>query len=124
MAVHRDFNPEPVEAYTVRRFVANAAPKGPHLDDVVLVASEMAANVIRHARTNFRVSLEARYGMLRVEVSNGSSVIPAIEDPTESNRGLRIIDALAQRWGIESTETGKTIWAEFLLQPAATGWEF
>lgn len=84
----------------------------------------MAANVIRHARTKFRVSLEARYGMLRVEVSNGSSVIPAIEDPTESNRGLRIIDALAQRWGIESTETGKTIWAEFLLQPAATGWEF
>jgi len=119
MAVERDFNPYPVEAYAVRRFVRVSAPKGGHLDDVVLVVSEMAANVIRHARTKFRVSLEADAGMLRVEVSDGSSVIPAMEDLTRSGRGLRIIEAVSQRWGIESTDTGKTIWAQFHLQPVA-----
>lgn len=38
-----------------------------------------------------------------------------MEDLTESGRGLRIIEALSHRWGIESLDGGKTVWAEFQL---------
>lgn len=121
MALQRDFYPDPVEASTVRRFVADFVEKGERLDDVVLVVSEMVTNVIRHAHTKFQVVLDAHPGRVRVEVSNGASIIQAMEDLSETHRGLRIIEALADRWGIESTDTGKTIWAEFLLQPQAAG---
>jgi anti-sigma regulatory factor (Ser/Thr protein kinase) len=89
----------------------------PYRDDIVLAASELAANVIRHAKTRFTVRLSAVDEVIRLEVSDGSSIIPAIKDLAESYRGLRMIEAVSEQWGIETTETGKTIWAEFTNTP-------
>jgi anti-sigma regulatory factor (Ser/Thr protein kinase) len=114
MAVQRDFEPEPHSAQAVRRFVEAALPAAPALDDIVLTASEFAANVIRHAQTRFTVRLISGDGRVRVEVADGSSIIPAVEDLSESHRGLRLIDAVAVQWGVDATENGKTVWAEFV----------
>jgi anti-sigma regulatory factor (Ser/Thr protein kinase) len=113
MAMQRDFETEPESAGAVRRFVEEAIPEATHLDDVILAASELAANVIRHAKTGFTVRLIGNEDVIRIEVSDGSSIIPAIEDLTESQRGLRLIEAISEDWGFETTDTGKTIWAEF-----------
>jgi anti-sigma regulatory factor (Ser/Thr protein kinase) len=113
MPLQRDFEPEPHSAQAVRRFVEDALPGAPALDDIVLTASEFAANVIRHAQTRFTVRLIPADDRVRVEVSDGSSIVPAVEDLSESHRGLRMIDAVATQWGVESTEEGKTVWAEF-----------
>jgi anti-sigma regulatory factor (Ser/Thr protein kinase) len=117
MAIQRDFEPEPESARAVRRFVAEAIPGATHLDDVILAASELAANVIRHAETAFTVRLIANENLVRVEVSDGSSIIPALEDLTESHRGLRLIEAISEDWGFEITDNGKTAWAEFTNTP-------
>ena len=112
-AMEKDFEAEPESAAAVRRFVQAAIPEAPILDDVVLAASELAANVIRHAKTEFTVQLIDRTDVIRIEVSDGSSIIPAIEDLTESQRGLRLIEAISENWGFETTDTGKKVWAEF-----------
>jgi anti-sigma regulatory factor (Ser/Thr protein kinase) len=113
MPVQRDFEPEPKSAQAVRRFVEGALAGDPLLDDILLTASEFAANVIRHARTRFTVRLISSDDRVRVEVSDGSSIIPAVEDLSESYRGLRMIDAVSTQWGVDATENGKTVWAEF-----------
>lgn len=110
---NKDFESVPQSARAVRRFVEESLPGGTRRDDIILVASELASNVIRHARTDFSVRLAVEEKLVRLEVWNGSSLIPAVEGLTERKWGLRIIEALADRWGIESTGTGKTVWVEF-----------
>ena len=113
MPVQRDFEPEPESAQAVRRFVEGTLAGDPSLDDILLAASEFAANVIRHARTPFTVRLISADDRVRVEVADGSSIVPAVEDLAESSRGLRMIDAVSTQWGVDVTESGKTVWAEF-----------
>lgn len=113
MAVQRHFEPDLGSAQAVRQFVTEVLPKAPHLSDVVLAASELASNVVRHAKTRFTVRLSVDDDRIRLEVSDGSSIIPAVEELTESQRGLRVIDRVAEHWGFELTETGKIVWAEF-----------
>lgn len=117
MAMQRDFEPDPQSARMVRRFVEETIQPGPPLDDVVLAASELAANVIRHAKTRFTVRLSTDDDVIRLEVSDGSSILPAIEDLAESYRGLRMIESISEGWGVETTASGKTIWAEFTNTP-------
>jgi hypothetical protein len=42
-------------------------------------------------------------------------VAPDAEDNATSGRGLRIVQALADHWGITPTADGKTIWFEIDL---------
>lgn len=113
---HRDFEPRVEAIPEVRSFVRDALAGSPLTDDVALVASELAANVVRHAQTEFTVSLH--FGdLIRLEVADGSSIIPAVEELSESYRGLRLVEAAAQQWGIELTDTGKKVWVEFPSTP-------
>ncbi|MGH8927245.1 MAG: ATP-binding protein [Acidimicrobiia bacterium] len=117
MAMQRDFEPDLQSARAVRRFVREAIPEAIYLDDVILAASELAANVIQHAKTAFTVRLTADDQLVRLEVSDGSSIFPAVKDLAESHRGLRMIEMVTEQWGINTTETGKTVWAEFRNTP-------
>lgn len=117
MKAQRDFDPDLGSPGAVRRFVEENLPVAPQLHDVVLASSELAANVVRHAQTAFTVRLIANEHLVRLEVSDGSSIIPAVEDLTESQRGLRMIEAISEQWGIELNESGKTVWVEFNNEP-------
>lgn len=108
-----DFDAVPESARAVRLFVGDALRGVPRQDDIVLAASELASNVIRHARTEFSVRVAIEGDLCRMEVSDGSSIIPAVEDLSKRRWGLRLIEAVSDRWGIESTDTGKTVWVEF-----------
>ena len=109
----RDFQPDPRSARAVRQFVTDALPESNQLDDIVLTASELASNVIRHAHTPYTVRLELLENLIRLEISDGSSIVPAVKDLTDSPGGLRIVTAASDKWGIEGNLNGKTIWAEF-----------
>jgi hypothetical protein len=55
-----------------------------------------------------------------VEVSDGNltlPVAPAPEHQWTSGGGLRIVDNLADRWGVTSTDAGKTLWFELQIRP-------
>ncbi len=85
----------------------------------VLLASELAANAWRHARTatggERRFHLEAclSAATLRVRVSDSDHAAPALRPATVSDtdgRGLNLIQALAKEWGVTPTPGGKSVW--------------
>ncbi|HEX2154451.1 MAG TPA: ATP-binding protein [Acidimicrobiia bacterium] len=118
LPLERDFDAEPEAVRQVRHFLEGAAERVARLDDIVIVATELASNVVRHARTDFSVRLTTGADLIRLEVSDGSSIVPAVEDLADRKFGLRIVEAAAHRWGIESRPTGKTVWVEFLAHPS------
>ena len=88
----------------------------PICDDARLITSELSANAVLHARTNFGVTLRSDgSGYLRIEVRdhNGHMSSPAAprQDAT-SGRGLLIVGALAASWGTQPDGDGKVVWAE------------
>lgn len=63
------------------------------------------------------------YGV-RVEVSDGDERLPVLrhagdEDEDENGRGLALLDAVVDKWGVDSRrQGGKTVWFE--VAPAVT----
>ncbi|MET9292013.1 ATP-binding protein [Streptomyces sp. NPDC003077] len=88
----------------------------------VQVVAELASNAALHGRVpgrDFRLSLTASADTLRIEVTDARGdalpVVRPLEDG-ESGRGLLIVDALAERWGvIPGPVPRKTVWAELSL---------
>jgi anti-sigma regulatory factor (Ser/Thr protein kinase) len=114
--VHRaTFEPVPESAKAARDFVRGCLPGGAGGpgDVVALLASELATNAIVHARSNFVVWVEVGPHCVRVGVEDASPALPVIRPDGHADtggRGLAIIDALADRWGAESTPKGKRTW--------------
>lgn len=91
------------------------------VDDAVLAASELVANVVLHARTTGTLEIEMgdTRSWLRLAVTDGSSSPPLArlaDGSAESGRGLAILAALSDRWGIEPFVDGKTVWIEIDLE--------
>jgi DNA-binding transcriptional MerR regulator len=50
---------------------------------------------------------------VRIEVSDESDVTPARVQPSEDGGfGLGIVEAMAEQWGVETGDSGKTVWFE------------
>ncbi len=85
--------------------------------DALLLTSEIVTNA---TGVGGGCVLSAWYlpddGSLRVEVHDHSSHVPAVPSRRASSqlsgRGLRIVDALASRWGIDRDADGKSVWFE------------
>jgi anti-sigma regulatory factor (Ser/Thr protein kinase) len=121
MAPQQEFESIPDSVAAVRRLVRDHLPSSTQTDDLVLIASELATNVVNHARTDFAVSIEGS-DPVRLEISDGSSILPAVADLADgSGRGLRIVDTLATRWGVDATPSGKVVWVELGGEDAADG---
>ncbi|BBC96387.1 ATP-binding protein [Streptomyces griseofuscus] len=88
--------------------------------DVRLCATELLTNVIEHVGdgTPVRVRLVAPDGpgRTRVEVTDPDPRrMPALlsaAETAECGRGLVLVAALAERWGVERGPGGKTVWCE------------
>ncbi|MEU5090244.1 ATP-binding SpoIIE family protein phosphatase [Streptomyces sp. NPDC021356] len=94
-------------------------------DEVLVVVSELVTNVVVHAGTHAELTcrLEAETGACVVEVTDhhpsraprdhGHAQEPAYE-PAEYGRGLRLVAALAEEWGITYRSGAKTVWARLI----------
>ena len=114
-AVAADFDPIPESVTRARDLVRGMAGVGDALEAVMTVVSELASNAVRHARTRYRVSLQRRDRVMRVEVTDRGNGVPRVRnpDPLEpGGRGLIIVSAVALRWGVVRGMTDKTVWAE------------
>lgn len=84
-------------------------------DAAELVVSELMANVVQHAGTPVDVHLRIEPATVRVELHDGSSIIPALAaaaNDAERGRGLLIVDVVSRRWSVEATQSGKCVWIE------------
>lgn len=86
------------------------------VDDVVLVASELVGNAITHAAAQgeLDVAWDILGDSVIIRVSDSSQELPKARqpDPTAtSGRGLSIIAALADEWGVLDAACGKQVWA-------------
>jgi anti-sigma regulatory factor (Ser/Thr protein kinase) len=77
-----------------------------------LLVTELVSNVVRHARTSIELDLEWDDDTLRVEVRDGSSILPAVVElgNKDGGYGLRLVEALAHDWGVRPLDHGKAIW--------------
>lgn len=84
-------------------------------EDAALLVTELVVNAVKHAQTDLELRIVHIDGGVRIEVRDGSPSLPARRDATdvaENGRGLRIVDALAFRYGVETEDTGKRVWVE------------
>lgn len=103
----------------VRHFaVSQARELGAMVDFAVLevVVGELAANAAVHQGGSARLDIELRQdGSLEISVFDGSADQPRLvqEDPwnTEGHRGVQLVAALSEEWGVENTAEGKRVWA-------------
>lgn len=85
------------------------------VDDTLLVVEELVANVIDHARTRFQLVVELTGQVLHVAVRDSGGGLPQLRpfDPDAARgRGLQVIEKLAQSWGWDAHERGKTVWVD------------
>ena len=109
----------PEEVGRVRSVLRRFLEDCPAALDVLLCASELAANAVLHSDTagtggTFTVRAELSPGQyVAVEVEDDGG--PWIErDPSPSSgRGLDILGALATDWGVRSAASGRAVWATF-----------
>jgi DNA-binding NarL/FixJ family response regulator len=123
---------------TARRFVRHALQMwGAHqqVEDAVIVVSELVTNAIAHTHTGCELRISRSGGregggggggsqgaVLRIEVNDRGAEIPDVQvlnESREHGRGLHIVAALTNAWGVDTEPDGsKTVWAELIANQA------
>ena len=86
-----------------------------------LVVSELVTNAVTHAETDVRVDVSLSDDALTVSVHDDAPGEPVIQQPSRNNlggRGLAMVAAFAESWGVRRERPGKTVWCR-LAAPAA-----
>jgi len=98
------------------------------LPDTSLIMSELAANAVEHAGTDFIATVTRSSTALHVAVRDGASRFPhpsELRFPDqqipllERGRGLGLVHAIAAAWGAMPTRGGKVVWATVSHFPPA-----
>jgi anti-sigma regulatory factor (Ser/Thr protein kinase) len=108
---------------TARTFVAEALTqwgRTERLEDVRLCTSELATNAIVHGAPAGRLVLmhvTLDDTQIRIEVHDSGDTSPRrrhVPDTADDGRGLLIVSAVADDWGVEGRQgPGKCVWAAF-----------
>jgi anti-sigma regulatory factor (Ser/Thr protein kinase) len=92
-------------------------------ETLTLITAELSANAVRHGHVpgrEFRLQLTLVEDTFRIEVTDTRgekqppSTPPTPDSASESGRGLLLVAALADDWGVapRPAAPGKTVWAE------------
>jgi two-component sensor histidine kinase len=88
--------------------------------DILLCVSELTTNALLHGvppGRGFQLRLLPGIVALRVEVHDSGGGVPrpvAPQSEGESGRGLLLVSALADKWGVAERDPGKCVWCEFV----------
>jgi anti-sigma regulatory factor (Ser/Thr protein kinase) len=112
-----------VQLAEVRRFVTDAVELlglGT-FDDVAVLTHELVKNALALDERHIRVSVQRRLpDAVRVEVTDYGYGLPVLDHGAglDGGFGLRLVDRLADRWGVDQFLPGKIVWFE--LEPSTT----
>jgi anti-anti-sigma regulatory factor/anti-sigma regulatory factor (Ser/Thr protein kinase) len=113
--------PTPTAPSAARRFVRDvcdywqpALPGEDVADQAVLLAGELVANAVTHARTEIDLRVELRGELLHISVHDGSPrllhLVPAGR-AGKGGHGLRLVEEVAKAWGVNHHQDGgKVVW--------------
>jgi serine/threonine-protein kinase RsbW len=125
----RTFRGVPEQVRVARGWLTQIVDGFAAVDEVLLACSELVANAIMHSESGrpggyFTVRLAIRADIVRVEVldeggpwpgghgRSGFSGGQAEEDASQCGRGLAIVAAITDAWGIAGDQDGRTAWCE------------
>ncbi|EFL24590.1 putative regulatory protein [Streptomyces himastatinicus ATCC 53653] len=91
-------------------------------DSAWLVVTELVSNTVKHARLEMIRVKVSRVGpkRVRIAVTDRSRKLPTLCDAGEDDvngRGLAIVAAMSQKWGVDPMRWGKRVWAELEVSP-------
>ncbi|WP_075895458.1 ATP-binding protein [Actinomadura sp. CNU-125] len=97
------------------------------VDDASVIVSELISNALRHARPLPSGQVKVRWlysgDVLELEVSDGGAMTEPRRGPgtlsSLGGRGLGIVEALSEGWGVRHEEGATTVWA--VLRAPRTG---
>lgn len=109
---------EPDSVPSARRFTATALSDQPDdvIEDAELLVAELVTNAILHGEAPVTLRISHVDDGLRLEVQDSGRGVPIPGRPsadTMTGRGLSLVAALSQSWGVEpAPDGGKVVWAE------------
>jgi anti-sigma regulatory factor (Ser/Thr protein kinase) len=110
------FEKDPAVVARCRDFVVKILRTRPDIivDRAALLTSELVSNVLLHTSSGGTLSVRVAEESVRLEVKDKSPELPVTlphgVDDTRG-RGLPIVEALADEWGVALEDSGKTVWA-------------
>ncbi len=122
----------PTSARQARRFVSDtlaACADADLVDAASLLVSELVTNAFVHAASPTMVVVDSAGDLaaVRVEVHDDSVVAPRMggfEPYAGDGRGLALVAAMSERWGVDHDADGKRVWFELqagkVLETAAS----
>jgi anti-sigma regulatory factor (Ser/Thr protein kinase) len=89
------------------------------IDDASVIVSELLSNALRHARPlpsgHVRLAWDRSGDLIELEVSDGGSSTEPRRGPgtlsSLGGRGLGIVEALSEGWGVRHDDETTTVWA-------------
>ena len=124
-----DLTPVPASVPVARHLVLDllGAWKAPHdAGDAALLVTELVANVVDHVagEASFTLELTLSEQWLRISVADGSALRPVVrefEADAPRGRGMRLVEGIADRWGVEDHADGKRVWFELAASDRSLG---
>ncbi|GAA0612190.1 ATP-binding protein [Streptomyces crystallinus] len=115
------FAPDPARVPDLRRLTSEHLCRwkvfGAVAEDIVLAVSELVTNAVQHGHGEGTLTVRYDAGALHIEVADHNrapaTVRMAREDDV-SGRGLLLVDALAEKWGVSNE--GTTTWCRFVIR--------
>jgi anti-sigma regulatory factor (Ser/Thr protein kinase) len=81
-------------------------------DSAALLITELVTNVFLHARTDCLIDAAFDHAVLAVTVTDRDPHEPSLHPAStaEDGRGLVILEAIADDWGIQHVDGAKSVW--------------
>lgn len=85
------------------------------LQDALVITSELVTNAVMHAGTSSELEIRLDTDTIELRLTDGSRRAPVrrtlLGGPATQGRGLGLLSSLAERWGVDQIDAGKTVWA-------------
>ncbi|NIZ91678.1 ATP-binding protein [Kineosporiaceae bacterium B12] len=122
--------PEPTSSRAARHVVADWCIEqgiiGDVVDTLLLLTAELVTNAVLHGRSEVVLRLGRVGSRVRVGVGDENTRLPHrgdLDPDALTGRGMTLVEALADRHGVDLSPLGKTVWFDVLtgLAPVRAG---